>query len=187
MWNKLAARVIVTSTLLSLTLAPQALAQEGTAPSLPESTVPAPPESTVPALPPTGTASVTAYQIARSLSALSFGDVGSSILSEAIGITRNTAGLAPFHNMSYRCLLHLREAGGTALAQGECVQNDADGDQVFMTLEDQGGSGTLRLIGGTGKYEGIQAETTYTTQLLPSLDEGEQPSVIEYQVIWQLQ
>ena len=51
-------------------------------------------------------------------------------------------------------------AEGDGRDQGYCAFGDADGDRVFTSFtgafETGGASGTNTIIGGTGKYAGIQ-------------------------------
>jgi hypothetical protein len=50
-------------------------------------------------------------------------------------------------------------------AGGYCVISDTEGDQAFLTWQNQGdtitGPGTFQYTGGTGKYQGIAGSNTF--------------------------
>jgi hypothetical protein len=50
-------------------------------------------------------------------------------------------------------------------AGGYCIVTDTDGDQAYLTWQNQGDPasmpGTFRYTGGTGKYQGISGDNTF--------------------------
>ncbi|PWT72069.1 MAG: hypothetical protein C5B46_07310 [Proteobacteria bacterium] len=50
-------------------------------------------------------------------------------------------------------------------AGGYCIITDTDGDQAYLTWQNQGdtvaGPGTFQYTGGTGKYQGISGNNTF--------------------------
>lgn len=81
--------------------------------------------------------------------------------------TVNEAGSGPWHNMSGDCLgLGLGEQGN-----GYCRLVDADGDMIFESWrETTAGKGVSRVMGGTGKFEGLESTFEYDYVVLPSAE-----------------
>ena len=62
--------------------------------------------------------------------------------------------------------------GSSYMERGNCTLTDADGDHVFETYDVTDGKGTGKLIGGTGKFQGITGELEITTAYFGSPAEG---------------
>ncbi len=81
----------------------------------------------------------------------------------------NDAGEGLFHNMSGDCI-------GVGLGEeesGYCTYVDADGDMIFEAWQGTGaGTGTDTLLGGTGKYVGLQGTAEYEYVYFPDNPEG---------------
>lgn len=99
------------------------------------------------------------------------------VVLTGVGVLNNTTG---------RCLaLEVAEnATGASVTNGFCTFVDAAGDKIFEEFEierdslNAEASGTGRITGGTGQYEGISGEVTHTrTLLLPGPKEGVFPGI----------
>jgi hypothetical protein len=86
---------------------------------------------------------------------------------EVTGISRGQDEKSPFHNATIHCLgsLHAIKAAYDN-DNGFCAYTRPDGDQIFLTYEAKGklgvsdgsvsANGTAKIVGGTGKFAGIQ-------------------------------
>ena len=77
------------------------------------------------------------------------------------GATFNDKGAGPLHMGPANCSYTFIAVDGHGKTKGFCAFSDADGDRVFTdftgtTAPDGQGSGVNEIIGGTGKYDGIQ-------------------------------
>lgn len=96
------------------------------------------------------------------------------LLNQAMAAT-NDAGNPVLHNMGGRCQFsRLRDAAAkTVELHGFCTYVDKDGDQTFEQCDFLPGQpSTCKIIGGTGKFEGLQAELIITVEPLKSNFEG---------------
>lgn len=88
---------------------------------------------------------------------------------KSTGSIMNESGEGPFHNMSSQCI----GMGDSARDDnGHCVFTDADQDKIFDEWTYDGTSGTGTIIGGTGKYAGIQGYYEYEWVSVPAAKEG---------------
>ena len=77
------------------------------------------------------------------------------------GVTFNDRGTGPLHLGAANCSFAFYALDGSGKNLGYCTFGDADGDRIFVdftgsSTPDGQLSGTNRIIGGTGKYAGIQ-------------------------------
>jgi hypothetical protein len=76
------------------------------------------------------------------------------------GITFNDKGTGPLHLGPANCFESFIIIEGKGQDKGYCAFGDPDGDRIFTeftgTFGPEGGNGTNNIIGGTGKYAGIQ-------------------------------
>jgi hypothetical protein len=96
------------------------------------------------------------------------------LMNQAMTAT-NDAGNPVLHNMGGRCQFsRLRDASAkTAELHGFCTYVDKDGDQTFEQCDFLPGQpNKCKLTGGTGKFEGLQAELVITVEPLKSNFEG---------------
>ncbi len=86
----------------------------------------------------------------------------------------NNAGEGIFHDMSANCVGMGSEAEDAPFTDsGYCNYEDADGDKIFAYwTETEAGKGTDTLLGGTGKYAGIQGGGEYEYVYTPDAPEG---------------
>jgi hypothetical protein len=96
------------------------------------------------------------------------------LMNQAMTAT-NDAGNPVLHNMGGRCQFsRLRDASAkTAELHGFCTYVDKDGDQTFEQCDFLPGQpNKCKITGGTGKFEGLQAELVITVEPLKSNFEG---------------
>ncbi len=116
--------------------------------------------------PPTGSAKLAAYSVCRSAAIVDMGPVGSNSSAECIGIVKTRDGTKLLDNLAIRCLEEAKARPEGYAFTGTCVQADNDGDKIFMTYEGPE-SGTVALIGGTGKYKDIAGSGTWSVTDAP--------------------
>src|SRR5271156_5904092 len=109
--------------------------------------------------PKTGSAKLAAYSVCRSAVIVDMGPVGSNSSAECIGIVKTRDGSKLLDNLSIRCQEDAKARPEGYAFTGTCIHTDADGDKIFMTYEGPE-SGTVALIGGTGKYKDIAGSGT---------------------------
>jgi len=92
----------------------------------------------------------------------------------------NDAGSGFLHRMSGRCIGaggNINDEGGTKNV-GQCILTDSDGDRVNVQIEngrERRGvttTGTGTIVGGTGKYAGIQGRYDYGLDPLKAVDKS---------------
>ena len=92
-----------------------------------------------------------------------------SWMSEFTIVVWNNAGSGIFHDMTANC----NGFGVGNKANGYCSYVDADGDKMFTAWEALGdGEGSSNLLGGTGKYAGIQGSEVWKNINTPDMPEG---------------
>ncbi len=87
----------------------------------------------------------------------------------------NDAGNPILHNMGGRCLFsRLADSSAkTAELHGFCNYVDKDGDQIFEKCDFlPGAPNNCNVIGGTGKFENLQASLVITVNFLKSNYDG---------------
>ena len=104
--------------------------------------------------PASGSARLAAYTVCRSAVIVDMGPVGSNSSAECIGIVKTTDGSKLLDNLAIRCQEDAKARPEGYAFTGTCIHTDADGDKIFMTYEGPE-SGTIALIGGSGKYKDI--------------------------------
>lgn len=77
-----------------------------------------------------------------------------------IGITFNDKGSGPLHGGPATCFYVFFANDSGTKNKGYCAFGDSDGDRIFTdwhgTQSAEGGQGVNEIVGGTGKYAGIQ-------------------------------
>ncbi len=69
---------------------------------------------------------------------------------------------------SSRCVGSAMVNGKESNDAGTCVMTDPDGDRIFFTYSGRNGQGgPWNAVGGTGKYEGIEASGTWVNAIRP--------------------
>jgi hypothetical protein len=78
-----------------------------------------------------------------------------------VGSTFNDRGSGPLHLGPANCFYTFLAIEGQAKNKGSCAFGDPDGDRIFTDFTGvlggpDGDQGTNQIVGGTGKYAGIQ-------------------------------
>ena len=78
----------------------------------------------------------------------------------AVGVTFNDKGEGPLHLGPSDCFETFFLIDGRGKDKGYCAFGDADGDRIFTdwtgTISPDGAEGVNEIVGGTGKFAGIQ-------------------------------
>lgn len=83
------------------------------------------------------------------------------------GVTYNDAGSGPLHMGAWFCTYTYQNVNSPVQNGGACAFGDAGGtDKIFIVwsgteTESEGDRGTGTIIGGIGKYAGVQGKMTY--------------------------
>jgi hypothetical protein len=135
------------------------------------------------AFPNNGSAKLAAYTVCRSAVIVDMGPVGSNSSAECVGIVKTTEGSKLLDNLSIRCMEEAKARPEGYAFTGTCVHTDGEGDKIFMTYEGPE-SGTIALLGGTGKYKDIAGSGTWSVTDAP----GNTPQLflftLNYDVTW---
>lgn len=73
-----------------------------------------------------------------------------------IGTSFNDKGSGPLHAGPATCFYTFFAVEGGVKNKGYCAFGDADGDRIFTDWHGEGTEGINMIVGGTGKYAGIQ-------------------------------
>ena len=105
------------------------------------------------------------------------------LVYENMGVRVSESGEGPFHGMSTRNEGIMYFENGLGRLRGYITSTDKDGDKFIMELTEEESplrgpkSGTGKIIGGTGKFKGIQGEIEYTRQGVYPAAEGTHQAV----------
>jgi hypothetical protein len=102
---------------------------------------------------------------------------------EAFGVILSDTGEGLFHNTTNRCVGAWFGEKGSWEGEGYCTYTLKDGEKAFLTIKHGGpmtppgtppppAKGTGKIIGGTGKYSGIQGDVEFTSFTLRPSSEG---------------
>ncbi len=134
-------------------------------------------------VPPDGETTYATHYTGRVIDTEYLGDGASESLVEMTGVSRNAAGQPAFDAMNADCLMLSAIIGGKLSASGACTQTDRDGDHAFTAFD----GAAFKLIGGTGKYDGISGSALYSVTPEPSLEPGRYGYVMKNDVTWTIQ
>jgi hypothetical protein len=99
---------------------------------------------------------------------------------ESFGVVVSDTGQGLFHGVTVRCAgANLGEKGSWE-GEGYCAYTLKDGEKVFLSIKFGGklgmpmppAQGTSKIIGGTGKYLGIEGRAEFTSYYLRPSAEG---------------
>jgi len=122
---------------------------------------------------------------------LPLGPHGTYIAWESYGVVISETAEGLFHGATNRCVGAFFSAQGTVEGEGYCSFTLKDGEKVFASLKTgakAGGpsKGAHKILGGTGKYSGIQGETEVTSYPLRSSSEGASQSYNKLKIRYRL-
>jgi len=135
--------------------------------------------------PRTGSAKLAAYTVCRSLGVIDMGTVGSQSAADCVGIVKNKEAAKTLDNLAIHCLEESRARADGYKFVGTCIESDADGDKIFMTYEGPE-SGPIALIGGSGKYAGIEGSGTWAVTDAPGNTSSQFLFTLDYSVDWRI-
>jgi hypothetical protein len=133
--------------------------------------------------PPSGAAKLAAYTVCRSAVIVDMGSVGSNSSAECTGIVKTQDGSKLLDNQAMRCLEEAKARPEGYAFTGTCIQTDADGDKLFMTYEGPE-SGTVAIIGGSGKYKDIAGSGAWSVVDAPGNTAQLFLFTLTYDVTW---
>jgi hypothetical protein len=115
----------------------------------------------------------------RALKAVTTGEERLQFNHEGHGVTLNDAGEGFLHDASFHAMGAFHTVNGVydeAGDRGFFVLFDTDGDQVLLTYVSHGSlaatKATFKLVGGTGKYNGITGGGEWTWKSVTPAAEG---------------
>jgi hypothetical protein len=135
------------------------------------------------AFPASGSVKLAAYAVCRSAVIVDMGPVGSNSSAECTGIVKTRDGSKLLDNLAIRCIEEAKARPEGYAFTGACIQTDGDGDKIFMTYEGPE-SGDIALLGGTGKYQGIAGDGTWTVADAPGNTAQLFAFTLSYDVRW---
>jgi len=135
------------------------------------------------AFPNSGSAKLAAYVVCRSAVMIDMGPVGSNSSAECVGIVKTTDGSKLLDNLAIRCEEDAKARPEGYAFTGTCIQTDAEGDKIFMTYEGPE-SGTVAVIGGTGKYKDITGSGNWSVADAPGNNANLFLFTLTYDMTW---
>jgi len=113
---------------------------------------------------------------------------------ESFGVVVSDTGAGLFHNTTIHCTGAYLAEKGSWESEGYCTYTLKDGEKVFLSIKFGGkmgmppppAQGTAKMIGGTGKYSGIEGRTEYTSYFLRPSAEGISQSYNKAKIIYKL-
>ena len=109
------------------------------------------------------------------------------------GVSVNDSKQAPFHGMSTYNMGVLYYENGLGRLRGYLINTDKDGDKYIVELTEEASqmapkptSGKGKIIGGTGKFKGIQGEIEYTRRNVRPAAEGTHQAISKYKTTWRI-
>jgi hypothetical protein len=133
--------------------------------------------------PPSGSAKLAAYAVCRSAVIVDMGTVGTNSSAECTGIVKTRDGSKLLDNLSIRCEEDAKARPEGYAFTGTCIQTDGAGDKLFMTYEGPE-SGTIALLGGTGKYKDVTGSGTWSVVDAPGNNAQLFLFTLTYDVTW---
>jgi len=103
------------------------------------------------------------------------------------GVRVDDSGQGPFHGMSTHNVGVIYFEKGVGRLRGYITNMDKDGDQFLLELTEEASrlgaeptDGTGKIIGGTGKFTGIQGGMEYTRRSMRAVADGTHQSVSKF-------
>lgn len=103
------------------------------------------------------------------------------------GVTFNDKGSGPLHQGPANCFDTFFVIDGRGRDKGFCAFGDPDGDRIFTEFTGEfspgvGGNGTNEIVGGTGKYVGIQGSGPWKCKFPGSNGEAQCAQRLDYRL-----
>jgi hypothetical protein len=115
------------------------------------------------------------------------------VVYENTGVRLEDSGQGPFHNCSTHNVGVQYFEKGVGRLKGYVTTMDKDGDKVIFEITEEAAqlfpketNGTGKIIGGTGKFTGIQGSMEYTRRLLRPVADGTHQAISKYKGSWKI-
>jgi len=115
------------------------------------------------------------------------------LVYENMGVRVSDSRKGPFHGMSTRNVGVMYFENGVGRLRGYIFNVDKDGDKVIMELTEEAAqlapnptSGTGKIIGGTGKFKGIEGNMEYTRRNMRPVAKGTHQSISRGKGTWKI-
>jgi hypothetical protein len=112
---------------------------------------------------------------------------------ENFGVRLSDSGEGPLHGMSTHNTGVIYFENGIGKTRGYIIFTDKDGDKMIMELNEDAAqmspkpsSGTGKIIGGTGKFQGIQGSMEYTRRNMRPAADGTHQAVARGTGTWKI-
>jgi len=109
-----------------------------------------------------------------------------------MGVRVDDSGQGPFHGMATHNVGVAYFEKGVGRLKGYITSIDKDGDKIFIELTEEASqiasptNGTGKLIGGTGKFSGIQGTMEYTRRNMRPVADGTHQAISKYKMSWKI-
>ena len=109
-----------------------------------------------------------------------------------MGVRLDDGGQGPFHGMSTHNVGIMYFEKGVGRLRGYMTNMDKDGDQYILELTEEASpltgpvNGTGKILGGTGKFTGIQGGIEYTRTNLRPVADGTHQAVSKFKGSWKI-
>ncbi len=115
------------------------------------------------------------------------------ITYENFGVRVSDSKKGPFHGMSTHNVGVMYFENGAGRLRGYIINIDKDGDKVIMELTEEASqlspkptSGKSKIIGGTGKFKGIQGSMEYTRRNMRPAEKGTFQAISRGKGTWKI-
>lgn len=112
---------------------------------------------------------------------------------ENFGVRVSDSKEGPFHGMSTHNMGVMYFENGVGRLRGYIFNIDKDGDKVIMELTEEASqlspkptSGTAEIIGGTGKFKGIEGNMEYTRRTMMPAAKGTHQAISKGKGTWKI-
>ena len=89
----------------------------------------------------------------------------------SVGVSFNDSGSGPLHAGPISCFWAFFASDNSSKVKGYCAFGDADSDRLYTDWSgassgSEGTAGRMEIVGGTGKYSGIQGDGQFKCQMV---------------------
>ena len=115
-----------------------------------------------------------------------------AMVYDNMGVRLDDSGQGPYHGMSTHNVGVMYFEKGVGRLRGYMTNMDKDGDQYILELTEEASpltgpiNGTGKILGGTGKFTGIQGGIEYTRTNLRPVADGTHQAVSKFKGSWKI-
>ena len=115
-----------------------------------------------------------------------------AMVYDNMGVRLDDSSQGPFHGMSTHNVGVMYFEKGVGRLRGYMTNMDKDGDQYILELTEEASpltgpiNGTGKILGGTGKFTGIQGGIEYTRTNLRPVADGTHQAVSKFKGSWKI-